>query len=294
MFFRKQRAKRWTKKIISKNMQVTTPIDYKQYIHKTDKITFTALRSIPLFDKVCSKMLSFVDDPQFQILDMSSKIRITEKQVPRIYFMVQSIANKLGIDMPELYLELDREPNAYTWGYKKASITVNSGLLECFEDDEIYAVLAHECGHIACQHLLYQTIGDFILKGEKRGLRYIGLENTIIDDILTTPLKLAFFNWQRSSELSADRAAVICCGSAEPVIETMMRLSGGSVHFDSEVNKELFIAQAKDYQELMSDSKINKALEFWLTKNRSHPFLAIRAYEAQQFANSDEFKNIVK
>ena len=85
---------------------------------------------------------------------------------------------------------------------------------------------------------------------------------------------------------------MICCGSAIPVIETMMRLAGGTTHIDSEINKDLFISQAADYKQIIDESKVNKALEFLLTKDNEHPLLAIRAYEAQQFAVSEEFLSI--
>ena len=76
------------------------------------------------------------------------------------------------------------------------------------------------------------------------------------------------------------------------IIETMMRLAGGTTHIDSEINKDLFISQAADYKQIIDESKVNKALEFLLTKDNEHPLLAIRAYEAQQFAVSEEFLSI--
>ena len=111
------------------------------------------------------------------------------------------------------------------------------------------------------------------------------------NNIYTTLIRL-LYHWYRCSELSADRIAVICCGSAIPVIETMMRLAGGTTHIDSEINKDLFISQAADYKQIIDESKVNKALEFLLTKDNEHPLLAIRAYEAQQFAVSEEFLSI--
>ena len=299
MFFRRQKAKRWVKKIMRKNMKATTPIDSEQYIHPTDRVTLEALKKIPLFDKACSKVLAFMNEPQRHVLDMSSKVRITEHQVSRVYFMVKNICHKIGIEMPELYLRLSREPNACTYGTEKCTITINSGLLECLEDDELYAVLAHECGHIACQHVLYHTIGLFILEGGSMGLEKLEsmLNKNIITSIVTTSvetsLELAFYHWQRCSELSADRIAVICCGGANPVIETMMRLAGGTVHIDSEIDRDLFIAQAENYHEIAAENKINKVLEYWLTRHDTHPLLAIRAYEAQKFAESEEFRELM-
>jgi len=303
MFFREQKAKRWTKKQIRKNLSVSTPVDCEQYIHPLDKNALIALKKIPLLDTICSKVWSVMNDKIDNMVNMSSMIHITEKQLPKIYNMVKSITNKIGIEMPDLYLKLDRTINAYAYGTEKFTIVIHSGLIECLEDDEIYAVLAHECGHIACKHSLYNMVADIVLnKGAMFGVQELvcyldgkGLLGSIAGNVLSTvdsALELAFYHWDRCSEFSADRIAVICCGSAEPVIETMMRLAGGTVHIDSEINKDLFIEQATEYRENMDKNLVNKGLEFLLTKNMSHPLLAVRAYEARKFAQSDEFKKL--
>lgn len=304
MFFRVTKAKRWTKRQINKNLNVHTPIDCKQYIHSADRTALAALKKIPLLDTVCGKILSFMNDKQVNIINMSSMIRITAQQLPKIHVMVKSICKKIGIEMPELYLVLNRAPNAYTYGTEKYTIVIHSGLLECFEDDEIYAVLAHECGHIACEHMLYHTVARLVLGEGKKGLHELsnmfnskGLVGNIVGgaiSVVDNALELALYHWYRCSELSADRVAAICCESASPVIETMMRLAGGTTYIDSAINKKLFIAQAKDYKTIVDESKVNKALEFLLTKDMEHPLLAIRAYEAQQFAASEAFASIVR
>lgn len=303
MWLGNYKAKKWTQKTISRNLKTVTPVDCEQYIHSLDKSALAALKKIPLLDSICAKLLSVMNDKQNKIINMSTKIHITENQLPKIYMMVQSICKKIGIDMPELYLELNRQPNAYTYGTEKFTIVIHSGLIECLQDDELYAVLAHECGHIACKHGLYHTIGGMVLSGGVIGLNELasylnskGVAGALAGNVVSvvdSALELAFFHWFRCSELSADRVAMICCGSAEPVIETMMRLAGGTTHIDSEINKELFIAQAVEYQQSMEKDVINKGLEFLLTKNDTHPLLAVRAYEAQKFANSDEFRKIV-
>lgn len=303
MFFREQKAKRWTKKQIRKNLNVSTPVDCEEYIHPLDKNALIALKKIPLLDTICSKVWSVMNDKIDNMVNMSSMIHITDKQLPKIYNMVRSITNKIGIEMPELYLKLDRTINAYAYGTEKFTIVIHSGLIECLEDDEIYAVLAHECGHIACKHSLYNMVADIVLnKGAMFGVQELvcyldgkGLLGSIAGNIISTvdsALELAFYHWDRCSEFSADRIAVICCGSAEPVIETMMRLAGGTVHIDSEIDKDLFIEQATEYRENMDKNLVNKGLEFLLTKNMSHPLLAVRAYEARKFAQSDEFKRL--
>ena len=301
-FFKILKSRVWTNKTIRKNMKTTVPVDCEKYIHSLDKAALIALKKIPLLDTVCAKILSVMNDKQNTIINMSTKIHITEHQLPKIYKMVESICKKIGIEMPDLYLHLDRSVNAYTYGTEKFTIVINSGLIECLEDDEIYAVLAHECGHIACKHGLYHTIGGMVLSGGIIGLHEIaqhfenkGIIGAVAGNVVAavdSSLELAFYHWFRCSELSADRVAVICCGSSKPVIETMMRLAGGTTHIDSEINKELFISQATEYQESMKSNLINKGLEFLLTKNDTHPLLTVRAFEAKQFEESEEFKNI--
>jgi len=270
-------------------MRTQLHIDQDCYLHEADKLALTALKKIPLFDKLCSKVISTINEPIYYVLDMSQKVQITDKQLPFVYHMVESISKKLGISMPALYLELNREPNAYTYGDKEISISITSGLLECLEKDELYAVLAHECGHIACRHVLYTTIGRFIINTSEKGLSF--LDNGLIGSLVSIPLELAFSYWQRCSELSADRAAVVCCEDALPLIKSMMRLSGGTVHFN-EIDKDLFITQAEAYHEFISKHKSNKALEYMLTYWRTHPLHSVRAYEAQQWFESEEYQSI--
>ena len=119
MWFSNYKAKRWTRNIVKKNLKSTEPIDCEQYIHSLDKTALAALKKIPLLDTICAKLMAVMNDKQHTIINMSTKIHITEKQLPKIYRMVKSICYKIGIDMPELYLELNREPNAYTYGTEK-------------------------------------------------------------------------------------------------------------------------------------------------------------------------------
>ncbi len=304
MWLQKQKAKRWTKKIVEQNLKQKTPIDCEQFIHSVDHNALIALKKIPLLDMICSKVWSVMNDKIDNMVNMSSMVHITEKQLPKIYNIVKSITKKIGIEMPELYLKLDRTINAYEYGTEKFTIVIHSGLIECLEDDEIYAVLAHECGHIACKHSLYKMVADVVLDRAMFGVQELvcyldgkGLLGNIAGNIVSTvdsALELAFYHWDRCSEFSADRIAVICCGSAEPVIETMMRLAGGTIHLDQEIDKNLFMEQATEYRKNMDKNLINKGLEFLLTKNLSHPLLAVRAFEARQFAQSEEFKKTLK
>ena len=261
------------------------------YLHDLDKKNLQDLKKLPGFDKLCSKFISIFDEPVMKVMDMAGKVHLSEQQLPRVYNMLPDICEKLGIAVPDLYLELNRNPNAYTYGYKSPAITVTSGLLESMRDEEIYAVLAHECGHIVCQHVLYHTMGRWILNGGILGMDLSG--GGLLGSLITTPLRLAFFRWMRASEFSADRAAVICCGGANPVVQTMMRLAGGATFLDGEISRELFIHQADQYREMIDTDKWSKMLELYMTAFDSHPLLSVRAREALIWSEGQQFGNIL-
>lgn len=87
-------------------------------------------------------------------------------------------------------------PNAWTSGDTRIYITVTYSLVEMMSDEELDAIIAHECGHILCRHVLYHTLAQWI----SSGLANLGLFGT-----LATPVQFALCYWSRKSELSADR-----------------------------------------------------------------------------------------
>ena len=91
---------------------------------------------------------------------MASAIRLSPNQLPKLYNRLPPICKKLGIEQPEFYLSMDPNPNAWTFGDTKIFITITSGLVDMMTEEELDAVIAHECGHILCHHVLYQLSCD--------------------------------------------------------------------------------------------------------------------------------------
>lgn len=263
------------------------PIDYRQFIHESDKNALESLRKIPGFSALCKKFTQEVTERQFKIMNMSSRIKLGPNQMPEIYNLLPPICEKFKIVEPELYLALDRRPNAYTVGDTSCSIVINSGLIETMTPAEIQGVLAHECGHILCRHVLYHTMGNWLLVASDAVLSSFGLLK-----LVSYPLLYAFYYWIRCSEFSADRAAAYFYGGANEVVDTMMRLAGGTSNLNMKINRELFLQQAKDYKFLMNDSAVNKIFELWMIKETDHPLLAYRAYEINEWCKTKQFLDI--
>lgn len=254
------------------------------FIHPEDEAARRNMEAIPGFASAVKAFLKLGLEQYCHGINMASKIRLSEKQLPELYRKLPPICQKLGIAEPEFYLEMDPAPNAYTFGDSRIFLTVTSGLIEYLTEEEVNAVIAHECGHIACHHVLYHTMANLL----KAGADMFGLLG-----FFTTPIQLGLLYWSRRSELSADRAAAAAMGSATPVIETMVRLSGGSKAITGKVDIREYAAQADAYDALQ-ESNWDKILQTAAIAYQSHPFAAVRVREILKWCDTEHYQRLME
>lgn len=262
-------------------------IDSKLYLHDSDKAAMAALQAIPGFSQVMKAFMKVWNEQQFKIINMSTNLKLGPNQMSKYYNMLPPICEKIGIDVPELYVKLDVYPNAYTYGDTNPFIVMTSGLFETVPDELIPTVLAHECGHIACHHTLYTTMGQAILNGASAFVSGIG-------NIALYPIQLAFAYWMRCSEFSADRVAAIYEEKSDRIVEMCMRFAGYDKDIMADANVDVFMEQAIEYRKLVNDSAWNKTLEFITFKDMSHPIGAVRALESKEWEKSERFSLIME
>ena len=263
-------------------------VDAKYYIHESDETALQSLKSIPGFTQLLKNFMKQWSERQSRLRNMSSFIRIDDQQLKKYHDMLPPICEKLGIEVPELYLTMDPRPNAYTSGESQPFIVLTSGLLKAIPEELIPTVLAHECGHIACHHVLYRMMGGILI-----GTTASSIGRLPFGSLISLPLQIAFFYWMRCSEYSADRAAIICDGTSEKMIEVCMRLAGFDQDLPYALNREAFMQQAEEYKKIVNDNKWDKTMEYYLLSGATHPFMAIRALECKAWEESEQFKHIM-
>jgi len=256
----------------------------QDFIHPEDETARRNMEAIPGFSSAVKAFLKIGMEQYFHGINMATKIRLSNKQLPNLYSKLPPICEKMGIAIPEFYLEMNPAPNAYTFGDTHIFLTITSGLVEYLDDDELNAVLAHECGHIACRHVLYHTMANML----KSGTDMFGLLG-----VFTTPIQLALYYWSRKSELSADRAAALVTESAQSVVETMIRLSGGPKSITGNVNIEEYANQAEEYDQLQ-ENKWDKALQTYAVAFQDHPFSSVRTREIIKWCKTEQFIRLIK
>jgi len=69
---------------------------------------------------------------------------------PKLWAMIESLSQKIGVKTPKLMLANIPIPNAFAYGSPIAGnrIAVTNGLLKDLEDEEVEAVVGHELGHL--------------------------------------------------------------------------------------------------------------------------------------------------
>lgn len=250
-----------------------------EFIHPEDDAALDSFKAIPGFTKVMKLVMKYEDEMQWYGENIASSIRLSSLQLPEIYKHLPPICEKVGIDEPELYLKMDPKPNAWTYGDTRVFITLTSGLIDTLDDEELDAVIAHECGHIICRHTMYRTFERIFWKNMPQN------EPRDTDSIL----KIAYLYWARKAELSCDRLASIIT-SPDIALRMMARFAGGPKSITSKINMEEWAKQADIYDDLYKNNNLwNKALLLDNTMGLDHPFWAVRVREVLDWSKTKEY-----
>lgn len=255
-----------------------------EFIHPEDVAALRQLENIPGFPALAKKIMALGFEQLQYGLNMATAIRLSPTQLPKLYNHLPPICEKLGIPEPEFYLQMDPMPNAWTFGDTKIYITITSGLVEVMSDEELDAIIAHECGHILCRHVLYHNLANYILMGADA----LGILGS-----LTAPIQYAILYWSRKSELSCDRCASIIT-SPETVARSMARFSGGPKSITNNLNMEEWASQADKYDAIRNDGIWNKTLQTLITMQQTHPFCAVRVREILKWGQSTQYKSLMQ
>jgi Zn-dependent protease with chaperone function len=262
------------------------------FLHPLDFAARQQLEGVPMLRVATQKYMSYVSDRRQRQMLLSHAIRLGPRQLPHIYRLLPPICEAFGIPEPELYL-MPGPPNAWTTGHTRTAVVLHSPLLEELDEDQIQAVMAHECGHILAEHLLYrQMAGSIVAVGDVAGS--VNPTLAAIAKLAQGRMTTALLDWYRKSELTADRAAAVYMGDPEPLQRGLFRLLGVPKWMPGEVSITEFAAQAKEYEEATTDaSRWDRWLARRMEIGTTHPFPTHRMLELTTWSQSDAFRQLV-
>ena len=169
-------------------------------------------------------------------------------------------------------------------GKKKHNVVVvHTALVDLLNEAELKAVIAHELGHLACDHGVWVTLSNLL----HFGISIVPL----VPDVLAQVLCAGLAKWERAAELSADRASLLVAGDPKIVCSVLMKLSGGSSKLSEHLNVDAFIEQARTYDKEKS-SALGNALSWQQTLGSTHPLPVYRAREIDDWSRSDTYASL--
>lgn len=258
-------------------------IDSRAWEHPADRAALTAMRMIPGFDEVLKKIAGAFGERGLRLAFQADAVRVSAKQFPRLHGLWQGVQNTLDAPEPiELYVVQSPEVNAGAYGLDKPWVVLFSGSLRLLSDAEIEAVMGHELGHVLSGHALYHTMLVTLIRLASSGFPVVGMA--------VAPILIALQEWYRKSELSSDRAGLLAGQRPDAAMSMMMRLAGGGLAGEMDLNE--FLAQAEEYRK--NSNIIDQVLKVMSAMRMTHPFLVMRAALLRDWIEEGAYDRVLR
>jgi hypothetical protein len=138
-------------------------------------------------------------------------------------------------------------------------------------------------GHVLSGHALYQTILQRLMQLQ-HGLGWMPGGYWAITAIIA-----ALREWYRKTELSCDRAGLLCGQDPAAALRVHVAMAGGMDL--SQVDTAEFLKQAKEYEQV--EDVRDSVLKLIRTWPLTHPMAVVRAAELQKWAAGEEYRAIL-
>jgi Zn-dependent protease with chaperone function len=257
-----------------------------RFRHPLDLQATNTLKQIPGVDVAIRSVLGSVAEQFFYLNNIASSVLVSEKQLPHLHKLLIEACEILDLEPPQLYIQQNPTPNAYTFAMrgKQPFVVLHTSLIEMLTPEEIQAVIAHELGHLKCEHGVYLTMANLVVLAANMLPPW--------GTVLAQSLQDQMLQWVRCAEFSCDRAALLAIQDPKVVMSVLMKLAGGSPTLAPQLNLDAFIEQAKAYDSVGTDS-LGEILQAAQTAQLTHPVPVIRAREIERWASSAEYQSIL-
>lgn len=255
--------------------------------HSLDLEATNTLKQLPGFDILIRSVLGSVGEQFFYLNNIASSVLVGENQLPDLHNLLLEACKVLDLEPPQLYIQQNSVPNAYTFAMRgeKPFIVLHTSLIEMLTPEEVQAVIAHELGHLKCEHGVYLTMANVMV-----------LAASLLPTwgaMLTQSLQERILQWVRCAEFSCDRAALLATQNPRTIMSVLMKLAGGSPAIAPKLNLDAFIEQAKAYDKASKNS-LGETIRSMQTSQLSHPVPVIRAREIERWAGSAQYQNLIQ
>jgi heat shock protein HtpX len=193
------------------------------------------------------------------VLRMYNAREVTENEAPVLWNVTHTLAMKMNMPMPKVYVIPSDAPNAFATGRnpRHAAVAATEGILRLLTRDELEGVMAHELGHVRNRDILIGTIAATIAgaismlanmahwamlfggfggrrdDNERGGSLFAGIAMIIVAPIAAALIQMAI---SRSREYEADATGARICGNPLWLASALKKLHAGSQRIPLDAN----------------------------------------------------------
>lgn len=169
---------------------------------------------------------------------------VTRAEEPVLYDVVERLANKAGLPMPEVGVSEMQIPNAFATGRgpKDAAVVATRPLLNMLTEEELEGVMAHELSHVKNRDILVMSVASTlasVIAFVTRMAVYSAIFNNdednganlalvlLMDITMPIAAMLIQLGVSRSREYLADESGARLTGKPMALASALTRLEGG-------------------------------------------------------------------
>lgn len=256
-----------------------------QFAHPLDLQIRDQLSRLPLLEVLTRSVTAYAEQA-VNVDNLARGVLVGPRQMATLNDLLVESCDILDIkDIPDLYIRQNPVPNAYTMAIngRKPFIVMHSSTLDLLSPTELQTVLAHELGHLKCEHGLWITAANIMTLG----VGQLG----VVGQLLAPILESLLLRWQRSAEYTCDRAALLVAGDWRTVAITFLKLSGGSNSYGSSLDLDAFMEQSKRFDEAIKTA-VGSAVSRGLEEGSTHPLPIIRVRELKKWSEGPQYRGL--
>ena len=245
-------------------------VQKRNYAHPIDSGIINVL-DMPGIKTVFGSAVDMLTDLNYSQI-ISSGIPVNAESFPEINEIVNHCVSVLGIKRPYVVISSAITLNAFTVGSDdEPYIVLGNMLVRVMDPVKLQFIIGHECGHIAMGHVVYHTVVNTA--------RIFGNAIPIIGPLVYKSSAFALTAWNRRSEISADRAGLLCCLNLEEAKKALLQLQSGFIDADN-LDLDNYIQNSKHYRRKSMLRRVNEFAQ-------AHPPLPKRMEALDLFAASE-------
>lgn len=201
--------------------------------------------------------------------------------------MVDECAETLGVESPHLFVESNPKANAYVTRVKDPHLLIlTSGLYNLYKDrpEELRFVIGHELGHLKCNHIRCHMVGRALMEFILGDRSTSGIKEDLVAHVTVGQL----LSWYRHSEMSADRAGLLCVGGDNDIAKrALLRLQHGT---KEDVVPEIAQREVIAFEKEPFVKIVRKLRSFRTT----HPFVSDRCLALDQWTSTKSYQELAR